>query len=378
VRLFTRAGLIRAARFTAYGAFALLALAVIAALVIPALVDTRIVEAELQEKLSQMLRGKITWERLEIRVLPTPRGALNRVRAEIPGAASVRAEKVEVLLRLLPLLRGRADIASVSVSKPVIELEIAPKPPAKRTPREEARPDPVEAYRSTIEAISRFAPEAVLDVEDGDLDVRVPGLPSIRVRRLDVRARTGSTGLEVELSAESEYWSGLKLSAQVAFSDLSGKGSLRIAELRPQVWLDHFLAKSPVSVALPAVAIRAQARADGKEKLECDFDIGAALVEIRRAAERLQVPDVAFSGRVSAGKQEVLVHVNKAQLGASRLAGGSPPNDPSDPARVVPCKQAITRIDAMTRTRRMGMDRGRTVVDTITRRDFRCYECNDG
>lgn len=323
VRFFARAGLIRAARFAAYGAFALLALAVTAAFVIPAVLDTRVVEAELQGKLSQMLRGNITWEKLEIRILPTPRGALSHVRAEIPKAASVRAEEVEVRLRLLPLLRGRADIASLSLSKPVIELEIAPKPPAKRKPREEARPDPVEGYRSTIEAISRFAPEAVLDVEDGDLDVRVSGLPSVRVRRLEVHARTGSTGMEVELTAESEYWRGLKLSAQVAFSDLSGKGSLRIAELRPQAWLDHFLAKSPVSVVLPAVALRAQARADGRENLECDFDIGAASVEIRHAAERLLVPEVALSGRVSAGRQEVLVHVNKAQLGASRLAGGS-------------------------------------------------------
>jgi hypothetical protein len=323
VRLFTRASLIRAARFTAYGAFALLASAVIAALVIPALVDTRIVEAELQEKLSKMLRGNITWEKLELRLLPTPRGTLNRVRVEIPEAARVGAEEVEVLLRLLPLLRGRAEIASLSLSKPVIELEFAPKPSAKRKPLEEARVDPVEAYRSIIEAISRFAPDAVLDVEDADLDVRVSGLPSIRVRRLEMHARTASAGIEVELTAESEYWSGLKLSAQVAYSDLSGRGSLRIAELRPQVWLDHFLEKSPVDVAVPAVALRAQARADGKENLECDFDIAAASVEIRRAAERLQVPEVALSGRVSAKRREILVHVNKAQLGASRLAGGS-------------------------------------------------------
>jgi hypothetical protein len=323
VRLFARASLIRAARYAAYVAFALLALAVTAALVIPALLDTKVVEAELQGKLSQMLRGTITWEKLEIRFLPTPRGALRRVRAEIPEGVSVRAEEVEVLLRLLPLLRGRAEIASLSLSKPAIQLEIAAKAPAKGKPREVTQVDPVEGYRSIVEAIGRLAPEAVLDVEDADLDVRVPGLPAIRVRRLEMHARTGSAGLEVALTAESEYWSGLTLSAQVAFSDLSGKGSLRIAELRPQVWLDHFLAKSPVSVALPAVALRAQARADGKESLESDFNIGAPAVEIRRAAETLRVPDVAVSGRVSVNRREILVDVNKAQLASSRFAAGS-------------------------------------------------------
>jgi hypothetical protein len=360
-----RGSLIRIARFAAYGALALLALAATAALVFPALLDTRVVEAELQRKLSQMLRGSITWEKLEIRILPTPRGALSGVRAEIPEAARVRAEEVEVLLRLLPLLRGRADIASVTLSKPVIELEIAPKPPAKGRAREEARADPVEGYRSIIEAIGRFAPEAVLDVEDADLDVRVSGLPSIRVRRLEVHARTGSRGLEVELTAESEYWSGLRLSAEVAFSDLSGKGSLRIAELRPQVWLDHFLAESPVGVALPAVAVRAQARADSKENLECDFDIGAASVEIRRAAQRLQVPDVALSGRVSASRQDVLVQVSKARLGASRFAGGSLRYALKDNSIAALADFDLDLAQAMDGTRRLVPDEAAKALETI-------------
>jgi hypothetical protein len=130
------------------------------------------------------VHGEVAWEKLEIRLLPSPRGALTRVRAEIPETVSVRAAEVDVLLRLLPLLRGRTEIASVRLSKPVIRVEIAPSPAAK----------------------------------------------DIRLRRLEVRAKTGSGGLEVELAAESEYWSGFKLSAQVAFPDLSGTASLKIAE----------------------------------------------------------------------------------------------------------------------------------------------------
>jgi uncharacterized protein involved in outer membrane biogenesis len=319
----TRTGLIRAARYAAYAALALVALTVAAALVIPAFLDTQQVERELQAKLSQAVHGQISWEKLEIRLLPSPRGALSGVRADIPETVSLRAEAVDAHLRLLPLFRGRAEIASVSLSKPVIRIEIAPSRPAKAKPREEAPVDPVEVYRFVIGEIRQFAPEAVLDIEDAELDLGVPGLPPIRLRGLEAHAKTGSKGLEVELTAQSDYWSGLKVAAQISFADFSGNASLRAVEVRPQAWLDRFLADSPVGVVLPAASLRAEARTDGKAKLECDFNLGAASVELRRAAERLQLPEVALAGGVVASAQEVAVRLKNAQLGSSRLGAGS-------------------------------------------------------
>ena len=320
---FTRARLIRAARYAAYAVLVFAALIVAAALVLPAFLDMQRVEVELQAKLSQAVHGEVGWEKIEIRLLPTPRGALDKVRIEIPGTASVRAAEVEARLRLLPLLRGRAEVASVSLSKPVMEIQIAPSQPGKQKPREEPRADPLEAYRSAIEAIRRFAPEAVVDVEQADLDLRIAGAPPLRIQKLDLHARTGDKGLSVEITADSEYWTGFKLSGEVAFSDLSGAATLEVAEARPQAWLDSVLADSPVGIALPAVRVRAAARSDGKASVECDFDLGAPSAEIRRGEERLLVPDVALAGKLTAGREEIALELKGARLGASRLGGGS-------------------------------------------------------
>lgn len=312
----------RAARYAAYGAGALLVAVVAAALLVPAFLDTPAVERELKGKLSQALRGEIAWEKLSIRLLPSPRGSLSKVRAEIPGVVSVRAEQVDAHLRLLPLLHGRAEIASVSLSKPEISLDIAPPSPA---PKEEAgrAQSPVEGYRGAVAAIRSFAPEAVLDIEDAGVDVRVVGMAPLRVRALDLHASTGSEGIEVELTAEGDAWSRFKLSGSVAFADLAGSAQLEVSDLKPQPWLDRFLAKSPVGVALAAASVRANARTDGKTNLECSFDLRAASVELRRAAERIQVPDVTVGGKVAADNRQIMLSLSGAQLGASKLAGGS-------------------------------------------------------
>ena len=315
--------LIRAARIAATAVLALVALVVAAALVVPAFLDTRRVEEELKAKLSEAVRGTVSWERLEIRLLPSPRGALRVVRVDVPKAASVRAAEVDVLLRLLPLLSGRAEIAAVSLTKPVIALEISQSPPSAGRKGTEEAADPLDAYRSAVEAIRRYAPKAVLDVEDADVDVRAPGLPPIRLRRLEAHAKTGSGELDLELQTESEYWSGLKLSAHVAFADLSGSAGIKVAQAKPQAWLDRFLEGSPVTVAVPAADLSAQVRTDGREKLECDFDLGAQSVEIVRASQRMQIPDVALAGTVATGGGTVTLRLKTARLGPSGLAEGS-------------------------------------------------------
>ena len=320
--LLTRPRLIRAARYAAYGAALVLVVLVAAALVIPEFLDRRGVEAELQAGLSQAIHGKVSWDELHIRILPAPHGALRQLRAEIPATASVRAEEVDAYLHLLPLLRGKAEIASVRLSKPEVRIDLAPSAPRTK-PAEEAPVNLLDRYRTAVALIHKFAPAAEFDVEDAHLDIRVAGMPPIRLRDLTASARTERKGMNIELTSASDLWSRLKLTAHVEFADLSGTADLDLAEAKPQPWLDHFLARSPVGVALPAANLRAHVRTDGKTNLECDFEARAPSVEIVRAAQRVQVLNVAIAGNAVAGSHEIALRLTKMEAGASKLAGGS-------------------------------------------------------
>src|SRR5262245_9329463 len=140
----------RAIRYVAYVVGALVLLIVAVALFAPLFLDTPAVERELQAKLSQWVHGEVAWESLSIRLLPSPRGALSKVRVEIPGVAEVRAEQVNAHLRLLPFFRGSAEIAEVSLSKPVVRLKVARPVSAEKEPREESTAGPVGRYRAAI------------------------------------------------------------------------------------------------------------------------------------------------------------------------------------------------------------------------------------
>ena len=134
------------------------------------MIDAPAVRAEIQQRLAAALGGQIAWESLEVRLLP-PRGELRSVRLDIPGAVSARAGQVDARVRLWPLLLGRVEIASLSVSQPEIRVTAA----GGARPEGGARIDPLAAYREGLEPVARtlrrFAPDTAFRIEGAALDL---------------------------------------------------------------------------------------------------------------------------------------------------------------------------------------------------------------
>lgn len=318
---------IKAARYIAYCAAALAVLVVAAALFLPDFLDTPAVRAEIQRILSRAVRGDVAWEEFHIRILPAPHGVLRKARLEIPAVASVSAEEATADLRLLPLFRGRVEITSVTVTRPVIRISIVPATAVEETGKEkEFAPNIIEIYRSAmrpiVDAVRDVAPNTLVEIEDAELEVRVPGGLPMQLSKLTLLAHAGAGGMELAATAASQYWNGLTLSARINYADLSATASFRGANIKPQAWLERYLGKAPLGVSLAAVRVSAEARTDAKTALEFELDASTESVGIAHAGERLDIPNVGVKGSVRVGAQETLIGVDEVRLGGSRLMSG--------------------------------------------------------
>jgi uncharacterized protein involved in outer membrane biogenesis len=249
----------------AYALGALVVLAALVVLVAPAYIDTPAVRAEIQRRLAHAVDGEVTWEALEIGLFPAPHGELRRVRIEMPDRLSAAADDVKAYLRLWPLLRGRAEIASFSVLRPEVRIQASGE-------SEQQELDAVAAYRKVVEplvqALQRFAPDTQLRIEQAAVD---PG----GLRELNANVRTAADGVDLELSAASAWWKRLSIKGRVEYASLAA---------RAQVELDALV----VDKDLPPATIRAQLRTDAKTVVEGDFD--ASLAAVAAAKGKLLLP----------------------------------------------------------------------------------------
>ena len=318
----------KVARYTVYCVVILGALLVIAALYLTELLDTPAVRAQIQRILSEAVSGEVAWEELRIRILPVPHGSLRKARLEIPRVASVSAEEATARLRLLPLIRGKVEIISVTVTRPVIRISVVPAAPAgeQDAQKQKSAADIVGLYRSAMDpvvgAVRKFAPNTVVTVEDAELEVRVPDAPPMRLDKLTLHARAGVNGMAIDATAASPYWSWVAVAARVEYADLSARASVRGANIAPQAWIERYLGKAPVGVSMAEVRLEAEARTDARTTVECEFDVRTDSVAIERTGERVDIPDVGVKGSVRIGAQEILVGVNEVRLGGSKIEAG--------------------------------------------------------
>ncbi len=103
--------------------FAILAAALVFGL--PALLNTPAFRAQVQSEIEKKLGRKVTFDSLDLRILPPSIALANTAIADAPGfpaAPFARAERFALRVGLAALLQGKADVRSISVSNPAIEL----------------------------------------------------------------------------------------------------------------------------------------------------------------------------------------------------------------------------------------------------------------
>src|SRR5690349_13834317 len=86
----------------------------------PWLVDLGPVRAALERQMSSTVRGEVTWKTLEVGWLPQPHAVMRGMHARFPKG-TLDVEHVQMRLRLWPLLRGRAEIDSVVLTRPFLD-----------------------------------------------------------------------------------------------------------------------------------------------------------------------------------------------------------------------------------------------------------------
>jgi len=288
----------------------------------PRVLDLPALKSGVERKISQAANGQITWDDLQVRLLPVPRVELRAVAVDIPGRLHATIEQAQARLGLLSLLRGHIEVLSIAVMRPVVRLQIPWSPPAQNEPTQ----DPLTVYRFVLAPLAQAAQEVLygarLEISDSDLQVNASTLPELRVRGLSLRAQADATGLDLQVSASSNFWDQLRLSGRIEFADLSANLNLEVARFNAQPWLDRLLTDAALGVNVSPADVAARLATDAKTELTCDFNLNVASLELVRSGQRLPMDQSNLKGRAILRAHESELTLSEMRVG-SLLPDGS-------------------------------------------------------
>jgi hypothetical protein len=313
-----------AARVSAYAAGGLALAATALVLALPLLVDLPAVRVQLQQRLSAIAGGNVSWERLELRLLPGPRGVVEGVNLEIAPVLSARAARVDARLNFWALLRGRAELTALMADSP--QIRFAPTREGTPQTRREAAPDPAAAYHAVAVSLARalhaFAPATELAIERGSLELQFPGLDPLQLRDLSLHARTGDSGVALDLATASEHWDRLHLAASLEYAALASQATLSIEGLRAQGWADRLLRRAPLRMAITPLGVQASLRADDGGEFTGRVEAATSSLVLMYDAREFQFPGVALKAAARGNARNAALQIGELTVGGEKLFEG--------------------------------------------------------
>lgn len=284
-----------------------------AALVVgPRLIELPSVKARIEQQVSALARGSIAWDRLEARILPSPRAVLRGGRVDVAGRVSGTVDEIHAHIALAPLLAGRVELGSVSLVRPVLRIDV-PAAAQQESRKQEPATEPRAAYlavaRTIATVLRKYAPDVQLGVDDAALALRIAAAPPIQLSHVDLTASGSPEGIAVEARAGSNYWHEARVRAHLGYAALDAEIEVSLAGGQPQPLLDQLLETSAVQASIPGADFNVRARTDGRGTLRAVLTASAPETGVTLNARRLRLGAVKLEAEatVQADSTEIRV-----------------------------------------------------------------------
>src|SRR5215469_9898689 len=300
----------------ALGLFVLLTAAV---LIGERLIDTPTIRAQLAAKLSRVLNGHVSWQTLEIRLLPRPHAEIRGVHVALPNVLTLEVGRAQVQIRLLPLFRGNAEVQAITLERPSVDFWISSG--AKREPREQSSQPivPIVLYRNAmrplLDAVARFAPATTVALENGRVAVHLSTAPPFEARELQVQIVTDGGGIVLTAAAAGTYWGRLAIDGRAEFADLRAVVKVRASQLKLQPALADTFRSVRQSLALSDADAELEAATDGHTDIKVTLNLDLPEADVQVRARRLAIEPVRIVGSVKFIEDNIDVALGKSRFG---------------------------------------------------------------
>ena len=275
----------------------------VAALVLPPLINDDRTKAIIVAKAARATGGTLDYDRVAIGFLPTPRLMAEGLRLEKPGVFSLKANKLAIAPRILPLLGRRLSIGRLTAEAPDIQWHLSRDMQQASRPSEADKAAPeapwttIEHYLATLfDSMATIDPQAAVNISDGRATLVSPGRPDVDLYDINLAARGTMGGHALDLNFSSTLVQAATLKVRMNSVGSGVEGSLSLNDLNPNRCLSYIALPPGIAMSGARIDATIDFNAQPTGKADCRFRLESPALEIKRGKRAL-----GLSGTVLAG-----------------------------------------------------------------------------
>jgi AsmA-like C-terminal region len=308
-------------RWAAASAGALLVLALLFPLLAPRIMDLESVRGRIESALSDAIGGTVTFDRLDVALLPRPGATVRSLRISVPGSFEGTAESLSIHPKILPLFIGKLRLAQVTAEAPDLTVRFAAEPARDAKAK---RPSTLAAFKRSIgdagARLASLAPSLSVVIRRGRMVLSFAEQPPIAIERLDARVVLPPRGFAVSLTCGTSFWRHLALDAELDPRTLTAEGSLEVEGLRPHLLDPYFYPEGASPLGDSLVDLDLSFRTDGETSFRAQGSGSAPRLRLLRGGSTLLIERARFKGRFDLDERQRVFILDDLEAASPRLA----------------------------------------------------------
>ncbi|MBN1104422.1 MAG: AsmA-like C-terminal domain-containing protein [Deltaproteobacteria bacterium] len=276
----------------------------------PRLIHMESVRDRVVRLLSDKVGVEADLRKLELSYLPLPHIEVEHAKITLPRGGSGTLGSLSIYPRILPLLRGKAEISRIEVRSP--ELKI-PLPKGK-----EDGPAGVPIHLA-LAPLVLGEPDLELEVSDGRLELVREGLPSISFRDIALEVVLPPEGLTFRVSCASTLWQGFSFNGHLDVQTFRGDGQVEVHGFQPQRLVESMIPENSLRLEDSMLDLGATVKMDGLRSLQAQIQGSLPEVTVIRKGRRTTIRAGRFTGSAGTGEEGIRFSLKELTLDKPRL-----------------------------------------------------------
>jgi AsmA-like protein len=193
-------------------------LALIAGLlfVLPLYLNSPAAKKKVQTVLSRELGSTITFERLDLSLLPLPHVTIERPGLSIPEEAGVSLKSLSIYPQVVPLIKGKVIVSRIEMQEPDFKIVLR----EKAMQADSAALGGIRAgIRNVLASLNANAPGLAVQIHKGTLALYQREHRLISLQNIDARFGALPEGMEMAMRAKSASWGDVALNGTWSFDE---------------------------------------------------------------------------------------------------------------------------------------------------------------
>ncbi len=293
------------------GIFALFLLAAI--YITPGLINSELLKSKIESIASEKIGGSVDFEKVDLSILPRPHATIYKgvISKE---AASGTIKSLSIYPQILPLFKGKLQIARLLVKSPDFEIDLT----GDNIKSNKKEPLSYEAITRTLNTfiapLALSAPNLVVVLEGGTLNLLRENQAAFLFEDIFLRMLFPPAGLQIYISGTSNIWEEFSANLRLNPDNFRGEGQVNLEQFKIETLTDFYYPDTAWLPGESTVNMSVSFKTEGPEILQAELQSTLPQIVLQRDGKEIVINGKGLKGNFQKDGDQIKVYLTELNL----------------------------------------------------------------